>query len=160
MATIGQNIYGLRDRSDEAARSEKKETAIETQAAAIYIGIVRSCAVVALYPRSLIIVGKKRLIPYNGQTKPQYIKRQTYSCQSVQASMTYFHLKYSFSAIRRPDFFEPWYFNRWTAQARSSTVRNLAVLGKSCRKKYERVATAMVRRPSRIKLLKLAIFFP
>jgi hypothetical protein len=52
IATIGQKTQGLRDRFDFAARSDKKQTAIEIPAAVIYIGMVRSCAVVSLYPRS------------------------------------------------------------------------------------------------------------
>lgn len=33
---------------------------------------VRSCAVEDLYPRSLMIEGRKREMPYSGQVIPQY----------------------------------------------------------------------------------------
>lgn len=49
-------------------RSAMYATPTQMIDAVMYIGTVRSCAVVVLYPSSLMMVGRNKLKPYSGQT--------------------------------------------------------------------------------------------
>lgn len=79
-------------------------------------------------------------------------RTETQICQSVNASLTYFHWNSWLSATIYPESFEPWYLRRCTSQARSALERNEAVSGESYIRKNDKHAMITVRMPSRMKI--------
>jgi hypothetical protein len=120
-----------------------------------------------------MIEGRKSEIPYKGQTMPvlvsirhewrtpsdslpQYTHTLVQICQSRNAAFTNFHWKLSscatLTAPSSPSSLKSWYLSLYTTNARSSSVRNVAVSGKSYSVKYATIATTTVSIPSRMKI--------